>query len=678
MDTYLKNKTLFEESIYKALMLDHHSDTSDINHIIQTQTKITKSKYYLFNLKQKKDVFGNIPSEILDTIMNKLNSKESFSYPLNMNKKYYVVTSFESVIDPEVNVIGICESQALEDIQTNRIKKFFILIFILGIAGFLSNKTLRYAQNLKTEKEKMALALKESKLYFENAMIGFLIVDKHRKILNANPLLCQLFGYSKDELVGKSARVLHTSEASYKKWGKLIFSQAQKKSLISVKYEMRKKDGSTVWVEISGAPFDKKSELYDGAVVWTARDITKQIENQNIIKDLNTTLNEKLEYLRVILDVVPIPIFVKDADNRYVECNQAFVNILKRPKDKIINKKVKDLLSNELAEKHAQQDLKLRTRDSIEYRERYNADATEVAIYKIFKTAIKKDGKNDGYIGAMVDITKHEEQEVYLERKIKEEVQKNTQQAKAYEREKLRDVKFSAIGQLSAGITHEINTPLTYVKGNLEMLKLDMYDIKDKKLQEQLIGDVVILEDGLERIAKIVDSMREMSQQTRETKEEVNVYATLVTALTLAHNRSKQISTIYLNKKEFGIGLDKNEFTCLCTLQKQRIEQVWIVIINNALDELQKIEDFQERTLHINCHEEDGFVIVRFEDNAGGIEESILKDIFEPFISTKIHGGMGVGLSISKKILEEQGATISAFNENEGAVFEVKLQKSVL
>ena len=121
--------------------------------------------------------------------------------------------------------------------------------------------------------------------------------------------------------------------------------------------------------------------------------------------------------------------------------------------------------------------------------------------------------------------------------------------------------------------------------------------------------------------------------------------------------------------------INKNEYIYLCKVQKQRMEQVWIIVINNALDELIKIDNYEDRILNINIFEDNNEIIIKFKDTAGGINKEIISDIFEPFISSKLHSGMGVGLNIAKKIVDEQDGKIRAYNEDSGAVFEIKLQK---
>jgi PAS domain S-box-containing protein len=252
----------------------------------------------------------------------------------------------------------------------------------------------------------------------------------------------------------------------------------------------------------------------------------------------------------------------------------------------------------------------------------------------------------------------------------------NISQLKYHQKKELENVKFTAIGQLAAGMTHEINTPLTYIKGNFEMIKLDMESLPNSDIKTRMLEDSEKIIDGINRLANIVESMREMSQKSKETKESTNIYHTLVTSLTLIYNRSKQISNIKLNGDDFQIGFDKNKETFVSSVQKQRIEQAWVVIINNALDELVKIDNFDKRLIGIDIFysEDKKYIITKIKDNAGGIDKGIVNNIFEPFVSNKESSGMGVGLNIAKKIIEEQDGSIIAYNEDNGAVFEVKLK----
>ncbi len=267
------------------------------------------------------------------------------------------------------------------------------------------------------------------------------------------------------------------------------------------------------------------------------------------------------------------------------------------------------------------------------------------------------------------------EQNIELHMIVANKTIQNIEQSKIMEKEQLKNIKFTAIGQLAAGITHEINTPLTYIKGNFEMIKYDIQDLPDGIAKERILEDSEKVMDGINRLSNIVESMREMSQKSKESKENVNIYHTLITSLTLLYNRSKQISKIKLNGELFKIGFDKDKELYVCCVQKQRVEQTWVIIINNALDELVKIDNFEDRLIDINikCTDDNKNIVIKIKDNAGGIPNDINENIFEPFVSTKESSGMGVGLNIAKKIIEDQNGIIRAYNEDDGAVFEIRL-----
>jgi len=241
----------------------------------------------------------------------------------------------------------------------------------------------------------------------------------------------------------------------------------------------------------------------------------------------------------------------------------------------------------------------------------------------------------------------------------------------------LKSAKFTAIGQLTAGLTHEINTPLTYIKGSVEITNILLKSMEDSVLKERLKKQYTMIDDGIDRITNIVDSMSEMAQNSSEKFEDVNIYETIIVSIIMAYNRSKHITQIYINNEPFQINIDKTKYRFLAQVQKQRVEQVWIIIINNALDELIKVEKFDNRRLDISIIENDDEVKVSFKDNAGGIKDDIFDHLFDPFKSTKESSGMGIGLSIAKKIIDEQYGNITARNEDNGAVFEVIFKKTV-
>lgn len=276
-------------------------------------------------------------------------------------------------------------------------------------------------------------------------------------------------------------------------------------------------------------------------------------------------------------------------------------------------------------------------------------------------------------INSLKDKKKLEKLNKKLKKKVKKELKKNTRiQRIAYE-QKIQNARLSSIGKLAAGVTHEINTPLTYIKGNLEMMKQDILD-EQFPLKESLLNDMKSIDGGITRIENIIQSMREVSSDNpNEKKQPTNIYETIIIALSLGYKRIEQTVNLHINEQPFSANMPKNAIEIFSDIQRQKIEQVWIIIINNALDVLENIPQYDKRKLSIEIYSHNNDAVVKFKDNAGGINQEIFDKLFSAFVSTKSHKGMGLGLNIAKKIVENQNGSIQAYNENNGAVFEIKL-----
>jgi len=269
------------------------------------------------------------------------------------------------------------------------------------------------------------------------------------------------------------------------------------------------------------------------------------------------------------------------------------------------------------------------------------------------------------YIAIRQDITDLYRQEEMLKSRIDEEVKKN-----------LSEAKFSTIGKMAAGITHEINTPLTYIKGNVELMLQDINSLEPSiNAKEFLLEDAQTILEGVNRIATIVESMREVASQRSDVFLDHNIYSSLITALTISYNKAKQVTKIKIQDEEFKLGMDKEKYTFKAYMQIQRIEQVFIIIINNALDVLIHKENFEDRSLAITVKEDEYSVSITFDDNGGGIDPEILPKIFDPFESTKEAGGMGIGLNVAQKIVHDHDGALLASNHEDGARFEIVLPK---
>lgn len=237
--------------------------------------------------------------------------------------------------------------------------------------------------------------------------------------------------------------------------------------------------------------------------------------------------------------------------------------------------------------------------------------------------------------------------------------------------EKINDAKLMSVGRLAAAITHEINTPITYIKGNLELLKWEC----DGKI-ECVETYFKPIDEGIERIEFIVGSMYEFAGTGKEVMDICSVDMTLIYGLRIAMNRAKHIAPMRLNGHLFTLRTKYDPKNCMTMGIPTRLEQVWIIILNNALDEFEKgIIPYDRRRLDIWLKCENDEVTISISDNAGGIPSTMLDTLFDFAIGGEKKKSMGIGLNVAKAIIDKHGGNIRVSNENDGAVFEISLKK---
>ncbi len=255
--------------------------------------------------------------------------------------------------------------------------------------------------------------------------------------------------------------------------------------------------------------------------------------------------------------------------------------------------------------------------------------------------------------------------------------------------------KMASLGQLTAGIAHEINNPINFVLANIKPLKYDIKDLVDvldkyesvrtkdefesekinieafkKQIDiEYVKNEIDNLLDGIQegalRTAEIVKGLKNFSRLDESSLKYVDINEGLESTLIILR------STIPDNVK---INLDLGDIPKVECLPG-KINQVFMNILNNALQALGEKEENHDSFLNIKSWHEEEFAYISFEDNGPGIPDEYKKQIFEPFFTTKEVGeGTGLGLSISFNIIERHNGEIKVDSEvNKGTKFIIKL-----
>ena len=124
---------------------------------------------------------------------------------------------------------------------------------------------------------------------FYNTGVGIMIVDKDRVLIEVNPKFCEMLGFTKEELLGKNAEIIHLSTEMYKEFGEKAFNQVRNNKTVNLDWPCKKKNGQTVWCRIAGDPVIGADE-----VLWTVVDITERITSQKKIEELTAKLSKYL------------------------------------------------------------------------------------------------------------------------------------------------------------------------------------------------------------------------------------------------------------------------------------------------------------------------------------------------------------------------------------------------
>ncbi len=249
--------------------------------------------------------------------------------------------------------------------------------------------------------------------------------------------------------------------------------------------------------------------------------------------------------------------------------------------------------------------------------------------------------------------------------------------------------KMASLGQLSAGIAHELNNPVGFVHGNLELLEkctadlvrlLRFYDsqsLGEKISAESLaIKEQIDYETTLDDLASIISDCRIGTERVRDIVQNLRTFSRLDEAEFKSTDIHEGIdSTIRLLSRYFSGGnvhlLREYGELPIVEAYSAQLNQVWANLLVNAAQAIGQ----KHGTVRIRTFAADGYANVAISDDGDGIPDDLLKKIFDPFFTTKPVGeGTGLGLSISFGIIERHQGTVTVKSSpGEGSEFTVSI-----
>ena len=308
---------------------------------------------------------------------------------------------------------------------------------------------------------------------------------------------------------------------------------------------------------------------------------------------------------------------------------------------------------------------------------------------------LNQNGEITHYLAVKEDITERKAIEQQLEQSVAESVQMASTmellnaELKSTQSQMLQREKMASVGQLAAGVAHEINNPIGFVSSNLRSLskylqKLSGYvefledqistqnqelwqEIKPqrKKLKIDFLledCDDLISEslDGSERVRKIVQNLKTFSRVDQAEQQLANINECLESTIAIVWNEIKYKAKIEKDLKQLP--------STYCN--PQELAQVFTNILINAAQAIS-----EEGKIQISSWQSGESIFVRIKDNGSGIASDDKSKIFEPFFTTKAVGeGTGLGMSISYEIVKKHGGEIQLDSElGVGTTFTIEL-----
>jgi PAS domain S-box-containing protein len=567
----------------------------------------------------------------------------------------------------------------------------------IEIRGVIAANKLVVIFNDLTEQKRAEESLRESENKFrdlaEKSILGtYILQDNMFKYVNAR--FAEIHGYTIEELVDRKGAfdMLIVPEDVSTLHDNMHRSHKRESGNIQDTHRILTKQGEmrTVEVYVSHTIYQGKPAFF-GTLV----DITEQ-------KHAEESLRESENKFRDLVEKSPVGVYlIQDGLFRYI--NARYAEIHGYAIEELVDKKgTSDTVLSEDMPKVRDEFRKGLKGDigSLNTEFRIITKKRELKDVEVYGTYTTYRGKL-AIIGTLVDITERKRADEMLKNLLKDLEKKNVELENTYDelRESQQKIiqqeKMASIGQLAAGVAHEINNPVGFVMSNInsmgkyserlsQFIKIQSEAIE--RLSKQQGAAAVVLDDlhetrralkidyvvndfinvvkesleGAERVKRIVQDLKNFSHKDEDEHKPGDINEGIESTINVVWNELKYKANM---KKEYGkIPLTK------CNLGQ--LNQVFMNLLINAVQAIEERGEISVKTEHRG-----GDIVISISDTGSGIQEDKINRIFEPFFTTKEVGkGTGLGLSIAYDIVKKHNGEIMVASEiGKGTTFTVTL-----
>lgn len=498
-------------------------------------------------------------------------------------------------------------------------------------------------------REKGTQETDRTKEYFEGIINsikeGMMVIDRDYVITDVNTATLEMSKRTKEEVIGAYCyQISHNSDKRCEQPHgdcpvENVFDTGESSKTVHLHFDST---GNERFIEISASPITGGSgEVL--RVVEVSRDITERIMLEEKLKEYSERLEQKVEERtaklresekthRTLIETMNDGLWAVDENGSTIFTNRKMEKILGYSKGEMLGR---DILSfyDEKNQKKLKKELTKRPKgeSSLYEIEVLTKTGEPVTVLIAGSPLFDEEDNPRGSFAVVTDITDRKR----LERMV-------------YQSEKL-----ASLGQLAAGVAHEINNPLTNISLNTEILLKKVDDAQTREKLEE-IGDQV------SAAASIIRNLLDFSRQTEPEVKAIDINNVVAKTLNMLSFYLKDTDVT----KDFSSTLPK------IRADAGQLQQVFVNMIVNAVQAMPG-----GGKLRISTKLEDPHVIVEVSDTGHGISKEHLGKVFDPFFTTRdSKKGTGLGLSICYGIIEEHGGTIDVKSmPGKGTTFTVKL-----
>ncbi len=524
-----------------------------------------------------------------------------------------------------------------------------------------SNSDIDRAKSLEHE---LSDALYKFKKIFNISQVGLSLVNDDGKIVEANDRALEIFGLKRDETIHQTyaAKVVKGIKPDGTPMGPNdyagIRALKERRAIQNVEFGINNKEGGTTWIVANATPLDDG----DSGVIVSYTDITYRKELEDTLKKVNENLNILVESevkkridseikLEKIFESISVGVVIMDDDGQYVDFNEAYANIYGYQKEEMLGKNFMLVVDNEEREDVLASHRIFMSGDTKEERFYFQGRKKDGQPIDIFGTSSKTIMNDKTYkITTVMDVTEQKRQEKIL----------------------IEQSRLAEMGEMIGVIAHQWRQPLNAIGIIIQDIKVAFdYGEADKELVSKAVKNSMEI---LNFMSKTIDDFRGFFRKDKEKLlfevcDTVSEVIRLIKPQLTANDVDINIEPECDEAEIYGY---PNEF-----------KQAVLNIVTNAKDAILEKRTTLKDTIYgkisIEVKKYGQDVIISIKDNGTGIKQEHINKIFEPYFSTKSVSGTGIGLYMTKTIIEKNmGGSITAENWDEGAVIKIKLSTSTL